>query len=141
MKAASQSGPRALARWMAVVAWMGVIFYLSAQPSLPRILDRFGMLQSIAGHLLEFTVLALLLRWALDGSGVEGTAAWAFVIAVAYGLFDELHQHFVPGRHTDPVDLLTDAAGAAAALWLTKRVAAHRAFDRQRARRLPEDPG
>ena len=47
--------------------------------------------------------------------------AWlALLLAIAYGITDEVHQHFVPGRHMDPLDLLTDAVGAAAAVWLAR---------------------
>jgi VanZ like family len=116
---------RALLRWCAVFAWMALICCLSAQPRLPRLTDRFGALQSFAGHFVEYAVLALLVQWSLTEksaaakrAGVKHVAGWAFVIAAAYAITDEVHQYFVPGRHMDPFDLLTDAAGAAAALWI-----------------------
>ncbi len=40
-------------------------------------------------------------------------AAWAFVLAAAYGVIDELHQAFVPGRTSSVDDALLDAFGAA----------------------------
>ena len=40
----------------------------------------------------------------------------AFVIAVLYGVSDEFHQSFVPGRTPDAADVLADAVGAALAL-------------------------
>jgi VanZ family protein len=36
----------------------------------------------------------------------------AVVLASAYGVTDELHQAFVPGRVPDPADWLVDTAGA-----------------------------
>ena len=56
----------------------------------------------------------------------------AFVLTVAYGLSDELHQSFVEGRDADPVDLLVDGIGAAFAWWLSAAVVARR----RAARRL-----
>jgi VanZ family protein len=113
---------------------MVFIFYLSAQSRLPNLDERLGSLQSVAGHLLAYAVLALLLRWSLAGSQSGGKEAesrratrWAFVLALAYGITDEVHQYFVPGRHMDLFDLLTDAAGAAAALWVAGLVAGRRA--------------
>jgi VanZ family protein len=47
---------------------------------------------------------------------VARPALWAFAVALLYGLSDEFHQAFVPGRHPDPLDIVTDIAGAAAAL-------------------------
>ena len=131
-----------LPRWTLVLAWMMLIFWLSAQSSLPRLTNRFGAVQSLAGHVVEYAVLALLLQRAVVGShpAAKGpafghAARWAFVIAVAYGITDELHQRLVPGRHMDPFDLLTDAAAASAALWIAG-VARGR-----RAAALPENEG
>ncbi|MCX7707278.1 MAG: VanZ family protein, partial [Anaerolineae bacterium] len=71
-------------------------------------------------------------HWALAGSGVRRPGLWAFVLALLYAFSDEFHQSFVPGRHPDPLDILTDAAGAGAALaWVQwrarrgKRTAVH----------------
>ena len=36
----------------------------------------------------------------------------AFIFALVFGLSDEWHQSFVPGRMADGWDLLADAAGA-----------------------------
>jgi VanZ family protein len=40
----------------------------------------------------------------------------AFFAALAYAASDELHQHFVRGRHAAPVDVAIDAVGIAAGL-------------------------
>jgi VanZ family protein len=127
-------------RWFAVVAWMALIFYMSAQPTLPLLANIAGEAESLLGHFMEYGVLALLLRWALGGVGVKRAALWAFALAVMYALTDEFHQHFVPGRHMDPVDLLTDAAGAALALWLASRIVARRTAGTTDRRRQPDEP-
>jgi len=71
-------------------------------------------------HFLAYMVLTLLLwsvvkpyqkvRWR------RAAAWWVFGIVIAYGICDELLQHFVAGRSTDARDLVADATGAAAAL-------------------------
>ncbi|MEZ4273606.1 MAG: VanZ family protein [Myxococcota bacterium] len=39
--------------------------------------------------------------------------AWGYgFITILYGLVDEFHQSFVPGRSPDLLDALADAAGA-----------------------------
>jgi VanZ family protein len=135
-----------LPRWAAVMAWMALVFYLSSQPSLPMLSDRFGALQSLAGHFVEYAILALLLQWALRGNPSKGNglevsraALWAFVIAVTYGFTDEVHQHFVPGRTMDPFDLLTDAVGAAAALLVAGLAIGHRLAASLANERPPSD--
>jgi VanZ family protein len=43
-------------------------------------------------------------------SGYPGI--FAVVFCCFYGIFDEIHQSFVPPRETDPLDLLADTIGA-----------------------------
>ena len=48
------------------------------------------------------------------------------LITVGYGVFDELHQFFVPGRRPDVVDLLADALGVGLAIAVTAVFLAYR---------------
>lgn len=103
--------------WLPLLAWMGLIFFLSAQPDLPH--PQAGwidLLVSSGGHALVFGVLALLWARVLG----ERPHAWflALALTMLYALSDEFHQAFVPGRHPDPLDLLCDGLGAALALGL-----------------------
>lgn len=107
-------------RWLAACAWMGLIFVLSAQSTFPVALGRWSQLRDIFGHLVAYGVLAVLWRNALRASGVRRAAVWAFAIAILYGISDEFHQSFVPGRHPDLFDLATDAVGATAGLLLAR---------------------
>ena len=105
--------------WLPPLAWMGVIFYLSAQPQLPTAPEPLmDALLKKGGHFMAYALLALLWWRALSrGKKTDRTPlALAFMIAVLYGLSDEFHQSFVPGRHPSPWDVLIDAVGAAAAL-------------------------
>ncbi len=103
--------------WLAVVAWMAVIFFLSAQPRLPHImpsvLDSF---QDVIGHFVAYAILAALLFRALDAAGASHPMLLALLLVFLYALSDEFHQSFVPGRHPDPFDVATDLAGALVAL-------------------------
>lgn len=93
---------------------MTVIFYLSALPggSVP---GRFGWL----GHLLAYAVLAGLYFAALDPRRRDPRAAvLAVALASAYGITDEVHQLFTPGRSSDPVDWAVDTLGALVAVGL-----------------------
>lgn len=96
---------------------MGLIFFLSAQPSDP--VDRAWWdvgLRKLA-HFTEYAVLTALWWRALQGIGVGFRAALAGALAIglAYAVSDELHQTFVDGRHGSPVDVLIDSAGMATA--------------------------
>ena len=113
-------------RWAAVVAWMGLIFFLSAQPRLPHVLPPgVPQIQDVVGHFTVYAVLAVLVWWALRGAGIRHPLLWALVVTVLYSFTDEFHQRFVPNRHPDVFDLATDLAGAVIALlvarWLNAR--------------------
>jgi len=103
--------------WLPLVAWMGLIFYLSAQPDLPQ--PRMGwadLLLSNGAHAFVFGVLAIL--WARALADRPRSWAIAFVLTMLYALSDEVHQAFVPGRHPDLFDLMFDGIGAMLALGL-----------------------
>lgn len=118
-----------LLRWVAVVTWMGLIFYLSSQPRLPRVIPPgFPPIQDIIGHFTVYAVLAVLLWWVLRGAGVRHPFFWALASAVLYGASDEFHQNFVPNRNPDVFDLATDFAGAATALLIVRWLRARARF-------------
>lgn len=67
-------------------------------------------------HYVAYFILGLTIAFALG----KRAATWSgcllnVVICVLYGLSDEWHQSFVPMRSPDPLDLLHDGMGAAAA--------------------------
>jgi VanZ family protein len=67
-------------------------------------------------HAIAYAVLALLVARALAGGLGEpvplAMAARAVAAAFLYGVTDEVHQSFVPGRHADPADLVKNLCGA-----------------------------
>ncbi|MGH2562549.1 MAG: VanZ family protein [Thermomicrobiales bacterium] len=105
-------------RWLPSVFWMSLIFLLSAQERLPRPSGISPDIQALAGHFGAYAILALLLLGALAhlGWSFATRAAIAFVVAVLYGVSDEIHQSFVPGRDPSAFDVGIDALGAAVAL-------------------------
>ena len=98
---------------------MGLIFYLSSlsQPpeELMEVID-WGQIDKVF-HLVEYTVLGVLLARALSYSlrRILPTFAWiiAFAIAVLFGVSDEWHQSFVLGRHSSISDWIFDIIGSA----------------------------
>jgi VanZ family protein len=102
--------------WLPPVLWMGIIFFLSAQPTLPHHPDNlFDLILKKAGHAVEYGILAFLLWRALSqGQGTlsRSALATAFVVSVLYAASDEYHQTFVPGREGTLVDVGFDVVGA-----------------------------
>ncbi|UCC89248.1 MAG: VanZ family protein [Anaerolineales bacterium] len=105
--------------WLPPLIWMGIIFFLSAQPKLPSPPSPWlDMLLKKGAHFGAYGILAFWWWRALSAGAVAGRAALglAFAVSVLYGLSDEFHQSFVPGRSARLLDALIDAAGAATVL-------------------------
>ena len=121
--------------WLPVMVWMGVIFLISSLPKAtlratrqeltnhPALTNHsaYGEWLTPIGHTVEFAVLAVLLYRLLTsypGLGGRYVLGGAFVLTVSYGLTDELHQYFVPGRNVSVVDIALDGLGALIGLML-----------------------
>ena len=102
--------------WLPVFAWAAVIFAFSSIPSLSSGLGEWDTVLRKGAHVTEYAILGALLYRAL---GVE---ALALAIGIAYAATDELHQHFVPGRHASPIDVAIDAVGVSLGMLVWLRV-------------------
>lgn len=110
-----------LNRWTPVVFWMSVVFCFSS-------LSRLGMASRVPdwiSHPIEYGVGGALLCRALAPrpgrpAGL-GAAFAATILATAYGITDEYHQSFVPGRTADPADVAKDFVGGGAGALLYRR--------------------
>lgn len=107
-----------LFRWLPVVAWMALIFFVSSMPRLPMVAPPFWQeLLSKGAHFSEYAVLAGLLWRALPPTLSVSWPYWlSWVIAALYAASDEFHQSFVPNRDASLEDVAFDVAGALAAL-------------------------
>ena|SRR3989344_3994432 len=93
------------------VGWMMLIFFLSSQPSLPVVSLFSGM--ELLAHAACYAVLGLFLAQSLVPPHVT---TWKRVLLLTilvtvYGVTDEYHQSFVPGRDASAWDILADGLG------------------------------
>lgn len=112
--------------WLPPLAWMALIFVLSAQPRLPHAPSSLAdLLIKKAGHMAEYAILVLLFRRALLAHAVRlWPQGMAWLLAVLYAVSDEFHQTFVPGRNGQALDVMIDGLGATLAAlgaWLASR--------------------
>jgi VanZ family protein len=111
-------------RWLITIAYAAVIFYLSSRTWGGTVL--FPYADKVI-HFLIYAGLGLLIAWSLRAT-VKLPRAQLVLLAAAlttlYGVSDEVHQLFVPGRSFEVADALVDAlggiAGALAAVLLAK---------------------
>ena len=99
--------------WGPVVLLMAVIF---AASSIPNLRHLPGGLSDKSGHSIGYAMLAGSLLRALAGGRLRDVTWTRGVLAIAlatlYGVTDEFHQLFVPGRSADRYDVLADCLGA-----------------------------
>jgi VanZ family protein len=134
------------AAWACLVAYAGLIFYLSSQSLGPE-LSQLPPGGDKVLHLIEYGFFGLLTYHALNtGGGISNTGhrrrfyLWlAILIACAYGVSDEIHQSFVPTRDADPFDVAADTVGAAVGAWCLFRFDRYqRLFNRPEAHQSPQ---
>lgn len=94
------------------VGWAAAIFILSSQAgdALPPLLSGQDKLL----HALVFGVLGVLVLGSMKTSsrGYTPGQAWIAVsLVTGYGILDEFHQRYVPGRSAELLDVAADAVG------------------------------
>jgi VanZ family protein len=110
---------------------MGLIFWLSSQSALIEIEDEMQEKAVFkAAHIIAYAVLAWFWWRAL---APQRQISWTifssvFALTTLYGISDEIHQLFVPGRYGRVADVLFDASGALAMILVLRRVKWLRAF-------------
>jgi VanZ family protein len=102
--------------WAPAVAYMLLIWALSSI----SIQLRFELVpfQDKGVHFLEYGTLAALLAHAMRNSWEHWRTFSVFALALSctilWGLIDEIHQAYVPGRSSDVRDVIADALGGMA---------------------------
>jgi VanZ like protein len=100
--------------WGPVALQMALIF---AASSIPNLGSLPGGMSDKSGHSIGYAILGALLLRAFAGGRLQGITwtrgAVAIVLATLYGMSDEFHQLFVPGRSADRYDVIADSVGAA----------------------------
>ena len=106
-----------------------VIFAFSSVPSLGTGLGTWDLVLRKLAHLTEYAVLGALLYRAL-------ARPWlAILVGGLYAVSDEIHQHFVRGRHAAWYDVVIDTVGVTIGVVIWSRSRWGRAaHDRSEAR-------
>ena len=111
-------------RIVPMILVMGTIFFLSHQPGTDLPLPYFPGLDKLV-HATAYACLAAATLYALPDRLLSTTkplypAIIVVFFCMVYGMSDEYHQSFIPGREPSFGDLLADTVGAAllAGAWL-----------------------
>ena len=99
------------------VLWALLIFTVSSFPKLPSVPGGFSSIDKVA-HFFEYFIFGIFLSIAFISLPVtinlKRKLLYAALVGIVYGISDEFHQSFVPGRETSLADTIADAAGAIA---------------------------
>jgi len=113
--------------WTPVFLYMAIIFYFSSTTK-PPIPELWISTKTYLLHFIEYSVLSFIIGIALRHSKHpflnKHHYVLAIVIAGLYGISDEFHQAFVPGRFATISDAFMDFVGALATQlirWLLKQ--------------------
>ncbi len=96
------------------IFWMTAIFIQSSISKL-HVPDMGFKLQDKFAHAVEYAILAFLLLRAFENLKCAKVRNrylyYSLFVGVFYGILDEIHQYFVPGRSADIFDVAADILG------------------------------
>lgn len=96
-----------------LIIYHGLIFYLSSLPG--KDVGNWLVFPDYIAHFIEYAGLGFL--WFLfqekkDNNRVSGKYFYPVLFSLIFGITDEIHQLYVPGRTFSGLDLLADGCGA-----------------------------
>jgi VanZ family protein len=119
--------------WLPAALYMALIWLLSSGQQ-PVSLEAVPF-HDKGVHFMEYGTLGVLLAHAMQGTLPRASRLrvliYAALLTVSWGVLDEIHQAFVPGRMSETADVIADAIGALAGAgiyvlvlsgWLKRRV-------------------
>ncbi len=99
--------------WLPVFAWMGVLFWLSSISNLRAVENSFwDEIVRSGAHFIFYAIGYLLFFRAINFNKSKKIFWLPLVLTCVYGVFDEIHQLFVPSRTFQLKDLLVNFSGA-----------------------------
>ena len=107
--------------WLPPLIWAIVIFLFSSYPTLATSEIKWqDFIVKKTFHIFEYAVFTMLFYRALKESGVEKKKAgiYSIVAAILYGISDEFHQSFTPGRDAKARDVVFDTIGGLLSIYI-----------------------
>lgn len=116
---------RVISFWLPPVLWAALIFKLSSG-SLPVVGETYwgDFAFKKFSHVIFYGILAVLVYRALRSRKINNLKSLylSIIVAFLYGISDEIHQSFVPGRGPHFRDVIFDTIGAGISVYLVKTI-------------------
>ena len=103
--------------YLPLIIWCLVIFIFSNRKTTVNVGPNYWtdfVVKKIA-HIIEYAILSILSYGAFNKSKIK-----ALIFVLLYGISDEIHQSFVPGREPRIRDVIIDLLGGGLGLWMKK---------------------
>ena len=117
---------RVLRTWSLPALWSIGIFCVSSLPGGAIFLPPFRLADKLIHFLVYAGLNVLVLRACREYRTVDGVFTIGMLYSILFGLTDEIHQYFVPGRFADPYDFAANTAGILVSGWFYLRFVAGR---------------
>ena len=100
--------------WTLTVGYMLLIFLISSIPYIVQPGPLGSREAPIVEHVIEYSVLGFLLLGSFSSTKRtrKQIIFLAVSVAILYGISDEIHQLFVPGRYCDIIDVVANSLGS-----------------------------
>jgi VanZ family protein len=99
--------------WTSLIIYMALIYYSSSLSEIKPIIP-WPYTDKLV-HAVEYGIFSVLIYFALRSTFLISSRSifmLAFSLTLIYGLSDEIHQLYVPGRNCSGRDLLADGVGS-----------------------------
>ena len=99
--------------WILPCFWAILLLSVSSLPNFSTDSLAISMSDKL-WHIFAYLPLGFLLFYAIQekpGPFASAPMRWAMILGLFYAVFDEAHQHFIPGRQLDVLDLLANIVG------------------------------
>jgi len=99
--------------WTPLIIYASLIFFISSQPQ--QVVE--GFLNGIEVkdkifHIVEFFILSIFIFRLLEFYQVKHRYIITIIISTMYGVTDEIHQLFVPGKYYSILDIVANFLGS-----------------------------
>jgi len=112
--------------WIPVYLYAALIFYISSRADLSPLVEPFFKHTDKILHIFEFGFLCFLIIRALAASiknfSTKQIYCHALIFSIIYGIMDEVHQSFVPGRTMTIPDIIADIIGCVAIIFILHKI-------------------
>lgn len=106
--------------WLPLIVYCLLIYIQSDYPS-PEKLPSFKFMDKVL-HFVAYGVMGILFYRAYQTLRIKNHRQILILLSVVsaslYGISDEIHQHFIPYRNADILDVIADILGAICCVYL-----------------------